>query len=72
MDQKTVEGRRLSGQDTPRLRATQNDPFGLYQPESFGNFLTDTVSVRAPSRQSRDGATFLRRRRQSASRRCRT
>jgi len=44
VDQKTVEGRRLSGQDTSRPRATQNNPSGLYQVEAFGNSLEDSVS----------------------------
>jgi hypothetical protein len=44
VDQKTVEDRRLSGQDTSRLRATQNDPSGLYQAEALENSLADSVN----------------------------
>ncbi len=43
MDQKTSEGRRLSGQDTFPLRATQNDLSGLYQGEAFVNALADST-----------------------------
>jgi hypothetical protein len=49
VDQKTIEGRRLNGQDTSRLRATQNDPSGLYQGEAFGNTLSDSVRFYFPS-----------------------
>lgn len=60
MDQKTAEGRRLSGQNTSRLRAPKNDPSGLYQGEVFGNALEDSVSFRFPSWQSPGGSPFLR------------
>ena len=52
MDQKTVEDRRLSGQDASRLRATQNDPSGIYQAETLGNSLADSVGFRVPSWRS--------------------
>jgi hypothetical protein len=52
MDQKTAEGRRLSGQNTSRLRALQNDPSGLYQGEVFGNSIADSVSFRFPRSES--------------------
>jgi hypothetical protein len=52
LDQKTIEGRRLSGQDTSRLRATQNNPSGFHQVETFGNPLADSFGFRVPSWQS--------------------
>mgnify|MGYP001574170717 CR=1 FL=1 len=52
MDQKTVEGRRLSGQNTSRLCAMQNNPSELYQVEAFGNSLADSVGFRVPSWRS--------------------
>ena len=67
MDQKTVEGRRLIGQDASRLRVTKNDPSGLYQVEAFGNSLADSVSFRFPSWQSLGGSPLLRQVRQAVS-----
>ena len=67
MDQKTAEGRRLSGQNTSRLRATKNDPSGLYQGEVFGNALADSVNFRFPPWRSLDRSLFIRQVRQAVS-----
>ena len=65
MDQKTVEGRRLSGQNTSRLRATQNDPSGLSRVEAFGNSLAGSVNFCFPSWQSLGRSLSFQQRRQS-------
>ena len=67
MDQKTVEDRRLSSQDTSRLRATQNDPSGLYQVEVFGNALAGSVSFCFPSWKSLGGYPLIWQSRQGRS-----
>jgi len=50
MDQKTVEDRQLSGQDTSRLRVTQNDLSGLSRVEAFRNSLADSACFKRDGR----------------------